>query len=253
MNADPKPYPHRRDDLDGNAHCRCGVMAIHDPVLGETWGRNCTTALREALDAEREAHIQAVKDAISVRVSVDVLDGTVAGLIVQRDAALTRIAELEATLANERGEGEPPRERKAAHPARHQAEHRSREVEAARQLEEVRQEERITWPDGYPTTWEPMSWYRMVSRIKGTQWIFSGVDPRAFPPRTEDARIVERAPHFRWEVGADEWTYDAGYARSLGVAMRRAEDAYRECWPELVAEFEAKAKAPPAKPKEGEL
>ena len=110
MNADPKPYPHRRDDLDGNAHCRCGVMAIHDPVLGETWGRNCTTALREALDAEREAHIQAVKDAISVRVSVDVLDGTVAGLIVQRDAALTRIAELEATLANERGEGEPPSE-----------------------------------------------------------------------------------------------------------------------------------------------
>ena len=68
MNADPKPYPHRCDDLDGNAHCRCGVMSIHDPVVGETWGRNCPAALRE------------------------------------------RIAELEATLANERGEGEPPSE-----------------------------------------------------------------------------------------------------------------------------------------------
>lgn len=54
MPTDPKPYPHRRDDLDGNAHCRCGVMAIHDPVLGETWGRNCPAALRERI-AELEA------------------------------------------------------------------------------------------------------------------------------------------------------------------------------------------------------
>lgn len=64
MNADPKPYPHRRDDLDGNAHCRCGVMAIHDPVLGETWGRNCIMALREALEAER-GHITAMEAALN--------------------------------------------------------------------------------------------------------------------------------------------------------------------------------------------
>ena len=46
-------FPHRRDDLDGHAHCRCGVMAVHDPKLGETWGRNCPAALREALESER--------------------------------------------------------------------------------------------------------------------------------------------------------------------------------------------------------
>ncbi len=103
-------------------------------------------------------------------------------------------------------------------------------------------DDRLTWPDGRPETWAPMTWNRLV-RGDVTIWIFSGVDPKAWPPRLEDARIEERAPHFRWEVGADEWTYDAGYARSLSVAMSKAEKAFRDCWPETVARFAA-PKAP---------
>ena len=96
------------------------------------------------------------------------------------------------------------------------------------------------WPDGKPHLCEPMAWVRHVLE-SGTTWIFSGADPSQWPPGCDYAVIEERPPHFRWDVGGDGWVYDAGYARSLGVAQRRAEDAYRECWSDLVEEYEAKA------------
>lgn len=53
----------------------------HEAVCG------LLTHTRRDRDGAREAHIQAVKDNVSLRVSVGVLDGTVAGLKAQRDEA----------------------------------------------------------------------------------------------------------------------------------------------------------------------
>lgn len=96
-----KTFPHRRDDLDGHAHCRCGVMAVHDPKLGETWGRNCPAALREALEAARRERVLSRRGTERARRQRD------AQVRLTNDL-VARVAELEATLANERGEGEPP-------------------------------------------------------------------------------------------------------------------------------------------------
>ena len=80
----PPKYPHvyvRADVPDRMGQpfiCRCGRAGLAE---GER-GSGCAAAMRERIAALEE----------------------------ERDAALARVAELEATLANERGEGEPPSE-----------------------------------------------------------------------------------------------------------------------------------------------
>lgn len=64
------------------------IIAFQDAVCG------LLAHTRRERDEAREAHVQAVKDNVSLRVSVDVLDGTVAGLKVQRDEARDELQRL---------------------------------------------------------------------------------------------------------------------------------------------------------------
>lgn len=105
-------FPHRKDTPYGTSpDCRCGADDAGAVCIGATWGENCSAALREALAlaVEEVGRLRAHRELCAT----NLLKGYETGKEEARDAIgrlQERVVELEATIANERGEGEPPSE-----------------------------------------------------------------------------------------------------------------------------------------------
>ena len=102
-------YPHRKDTVANRyADCRCTAIAVHSVADGATWGSDCPAALRERVaELERATPGPHITHALMRRIEALGFtpgNGEPIGWLV------AHAEELAATLANERGEGEPPSE-----------------------------------------------------------------------------------------------------------------------------------------------